>query len=942
MGVSAEDRESSSSRDGLFGRDLELDAIYRLIDPADPAGGALVLRGDPGIGKSALLSAARVRAAGEGLQPLETAGAETETELPFAGLERLLRPILHCAAELPERQRSALLAAVGTIEGAAPDLFLIALGALNLITEAASRRRLLLLVDDAQWLDRGTADVLAFIARRIGDEPIATLVATREGYASPLIDSKLDELPLAPLDDGEARALLDARSPQLSPTDRSRVVAEAEGNPLALLEFAGVAGGAVWDDDGQLPGRLPLTERLERAFAARAQDLPEITRAVLLVVAANDSDVLAEALSATSAWLASGVDEDSVTPAADLGLVEVNGIRISFPNPLVRSATYQAASPEQRRQVHAALAESLAGEPDRATWHRAAATSPPDEEVASELESVAGRAERRGAIATAIAGLERAAMLSADSSRRGARLLRAAELAVQLGRADLVERMTSRVSPETLTRLSGAREALIRDQVDDRLPGDESWILRLMENARVAAAEGDAVLALDLLRRAAWRTWWATTDDGVRDRVVSAAEALPVTPDDPRLLAVLGVAGPLKKAATVIERLTGVATGPDDDPTAACLRGVAAHVIVQSDIAVQLLGEAAVTMRVQGRLGLLAQVLAMQAWSTIQLGNWSNVDTMGNEATRLARETEQRHWAALAQAAEAAAAGMRGEIELAEALAAAAELEALATGRSNVLCIVQIARGLTALGRGRYDEAYNDLVRVFDRADPAYHFVDRLGALGYLVEAAVHTRHQDRARELVEELEGVAVQTPAMLLQLGLLYARPLVADVGAVEAGFVAALEANLARWPFFRARVELAYGEWLRRQRRLGESRVVLRRARDAFDAIGATPWGERVREQLRASGEKSREPAPIGIGKLTPQERQIAELAASGLTNREIGEQLFLSPRTVASHLYRLFPKLGIASRAELSTVLAHTGVKDVNNSFVSPNLGDPGRA
>ena len=930
--AASSDVRQFSPRETLFGRESELDVLYRLLALDSQGGGVLILRGDPGIGKSALLESARRRGREQGLRVLETGGAETESELPFSGLEQLLHPLMTDVGNLPDRQRLALLSAVGSIDGSSPNVFLIGLGALNLATEAAGHAPLLLVVEDAQWLDRGTAEVLAFLGRRVNDEPITMLIAMRDGYDSPLVDARLDELTVGALADDAAAELLQSRQPRLTVADRQRVLADAGGNPLAVIEFGAAANAPTPDLDGHLPGQLTLSARLERTFASRTDGLPQETRAALLIAATGDDDVLAEVLSATAEFLGATVDEQSLSAAIDAHLIALDGIHVVFRNPLVRSAIYQAASDQQRRQAHAALANTV-DDPDRAAWHRAAAALAPDETVASELQRVACRAERRGAIATAVNGLERAAMLSADPERRVERLLRGAELAVELGRTDLVARMVSRVDAEELSPLASAHAAWVRDRFDDRTPGDASRILRLLADARLAASAGDTNLALELLLASAWRTWWALTDNGVRNEVVRAAEELDVSEDDPRLVATLAVASPVRHAATVTARLAGIAPGPDDDPTDACLRGLAAHVIGQSELAAQVLAGAAATMRAQGRLGLLARVLTMHSWSSIQLGNWSNVDTMANEATRLARETGQPLWAAGAQAAEAAAAGLHGNLDLARKLADEVEKDALPARLSNVLCVLQVARGITALGAGRYAHAYDCLIRVFDPSDPAHHFAERHGAIGYLAEAAVHSGHHERARELVAELEPLATQTPATILHLGLLYARPLVAAPDDAEALFDAALEADVARSPFFRARVQLAYGEWLRRQRRVSESRVMLGRARDAFDAIAARPWGDRAREQLRASGESSAIAATFPLEDMTPQQRQIAEMAAQGMTNREIGEQLFLSPRTVASHLYRLFPKLGITSRAELASALRRDGFDHSQNGSES---------
>ena len=920
MSSTLEPDSSEPWAEALFGREAEIHRIVALIDRPAQAGGILVLRGDPGIGKSALLDTARAHAAGRGWQCLQTGGAQTEAELPFAGLQRLLKPLLDRVDDLPERQRSALLGALDVIEGFSADLFLVALGALTLLTEAAAERPLLILVDDAQWLDSGSADVLAFIARRARDEQITMLAAIRDGYRSPLLEAQLDELLIAPLDEVAAELLLNSRASNLTPAERQRVLADSGGNPLAVIEFSKSAGFGPPHRDWQLPGQIALSERLERTFAARAAELPEGTRLALLVIATDDRDVIAEVIAATSRVLGDDVDEEVLAPAIDVRLIRIDGIRISFANPLVRSAIYQVATEEQRRKVHAALAEILADEPDRAAWHRASALSAPNDAIATELERVADRAERRGAIATAAIGLQRAAILSTDPARRVDRLLRAADIEVELGRTDVVSDLLARVAAEDLSPLASARAASIRDRFDDRTPGDAARILGLVQDARRTTEQGEADLALALLLGAAWRTWWTITEDAIRDQVLDAARNVPVDPGDPRLLAVYAVGGPVTNSKIVSEQLATVVITPDDDPGDAYLRGLAAHTIGQSELAVQVLAGAAATMRTQGRLGLLARVLTMEAWSTIQLGSWTNVETLANESTRLSRETGQPLWAAGAQAAESAAAGIRGDFELAARLADQVEAEALPRRLSNILCVLQVARGITALGAGRYADAYDHLVRVFDPTDPAYHFAERHGALGYLAEASVHVGRAERARELLRDVERIAASSPAPIIHLGLLYGRPLLGEAADAEAAFLAALEADIAKSPFFRARVQLAYGGWLRRQRRVGDSRSVLRHARDAFDAIGARPWGDRAREQLRASGEASNGSAPSVTEELTPQQRQIAEMTAAGMTNREIADQLFLSPRTVASHLYRIFPKLGIVSRAELADALA----------------------
>ncbi len=338
------------------------------------------------------------------------------------------------------------------------------------------------------------------------------------------------------------------------------------------------------------------------------------------------------------------------------------------------------------------------------------------------------------------------------------------------------------------------------------------------------------------------------------------------------------------------------------------------------DLAAGFFAVASDGLRAQGRLGHLARLLTLQAWAAIYLADWDLAVPAAEEASQLAAETREPLWAASAHVVKAMLAALRGEREVVDAHAAAAEQVVSPIGARFLLAIAQLARGLAALGVGRHDDAYQHLGRVFDPADPAYHPFIRTWAIADLAEAAAHSGHRDAARVVLQELEPLAAQTPSSWFQAGMLLARPLLADDHEAEPLYEAALAADLARWPVLRARLLLAYGAWLRRRRRVAESRAPLRSAREALDALGAVPWAERARQELRASGESSRQRKPRVLDQLSPQELQIAQLAAEGLSNRDIGQQLYLSHRTVSSHLYRLFPKLGITSRSELRAVLS----------------------
>ncbi|MEZ0075551.1 AAA family ATPase [Planotetraspora sp. GP83] len=911
----------------LYGRERETRLLDRLLDRSldgvHGRGGALVLRGDAGIGKSSLLAAVREGAPERGFEILSTTGVQAEAHLPFAGLHQLLQPVLKGADRLPGPQRRALLAAFGMADSAAPDLFLIALAALELLAESAARAPLLLIVEDVQWLDQPTCDALAFVARRLAAEPVIMLAALRDGFDSPLVNSDLDELVLGGIDDEAAGALLDARAPGLPTAARERVIKDAAGNPLALVELPGVlagqAGGPVL-----LPEVLPLTARLERAFASRVAGLPDTTRMVLLAAAVNDTEDLPEILGVASVLCQTTAPAEAVEPAIDAGLVDIGGVtNLRFRHPLVRSAIYHTAPGHRVQQAHAALATLLADQPDRRAWHRASATVLPDEEVALELEQAARRARRRGAVTVAVTAQQRAAELTPDPRRRGSRLLDTAEMGYELGRQALSDRLRREAEALPLSPRDRTRAVWLRGAFDDGTPGDAAGLRELVALADDARAGGDTDLALQLLVRAARRCWWGDFEPAVRVEVVAAGARMGAAESDPRLLAIQTVPDPAGRSPAVADRLSRWDPGETTDPADAVVLSMAAFATGDFERCLMFLAGPIDHLREQGRLGPLARALVLRASSAWHLGNLSVARQAAQEGRRLAEETAQPVWAASAMAWEALVAGVRGEHETAEELADEAERWASATGNTALLSNVQLALGVIALGREQYAAAFQQLLRLFDPGDPAYHHVQRFWAIGYLAEAAFRGERRDRARAVLAELEPLAALTTSSGIGLGMRFARPLLADGSGTEALFTTALEADVSRWPYHQARLHLAYGGWLRRQRRVAESRAPLRAAIAAFDSLGAVPWSERARRELRAAGETSRTRDSAGWDLLlSPQELQIAQLAAEGLSNREIGQRLFLSHRTVGSHLYRIFPKLGITSRTQLRGVARDT--------------------
>jgi DNA-binding CsgD family transcriptional regulator len=903
----------------LYGREHELDVLANLVRRlAEGVGGALVVRGEAGIGKSSLLTVAAGLAGRAGAQVLTATGVQAETRLPFAGLHQLLRPVLPLAERLPPRLRSALLSAFGLADAESAGPFLIGLAALELVSDAAASTPVLLMADDAQWLDEPSGAVLGFVARRLATEPAALLIAVRDGLASPFDDAGLPGLPLTGLAEPAAAALLEARAPGLDLAHRDRLLSEAAGNPLALVELPkSVRPGH--PADGLTGPLLPLTARLERAFAAQESGLPETTRAVLLAAAANDGTALPEVLGAASVLADTAVTADALLPAIAAGLLETGETGPQFRHPLIRSAVYQAASLTQRRAAHTALAGLLAGRPDRRAWHVAAAALGPDEQVAADLEAAAVRAVQRSAFSVAADAYRRAARLSDDTFSRTRRLLLAAHTALSSGHLLLGHELLRAAESLDLTADQRTLAAWMRET-----SGGGAWtgtsqleaLVRLAEQMRTA---GETRTALDTLANFALRCYWGNPAPETRAAVIAAAERLGRPETEPALLAILSSADPVRTGEQVNAQLKNI-TPDRTEPTAMWYCGLAAANTWAWDQALPLLDAAVDELRAQGQLGLLTRALTTQAWAAVHLARLPTAVAAASEASRLAVETGQGHWVGANQLAQAVAASAAGDDAAADALAQQTEALYLASGSTSMLGFVQFARGHGAVLNQRYTVGLAHLRRILESADPVFHpFVGTWG-LADLAEAAAAVGEPALAQAYLGQLESLAAQTSGPLLLAQAAYARPLAAEDYQAEPLYQAALEEGLVGWPDYRARMLLRYGEWLRRQRRTGESRLPLREARDSFDALGFASLAERARLELRAAGEGSSRREPRPWDELTAQEMQIARMAADGLSNREIGQQLFISHRTVGTHLYKIFPKLGITSRSQLHAALA----------------------
>jgi DNA-binding CsgD family transcriptional regulator/RecA/RadA recombinase len=903
---------------GLVGRDAEFAQLDSALSGAVEHGAALLVIGEAGIGKTSLLDTAVREARNRGYRVLAVTGLESEAQLPYAGLHQLLQPVLESAGSLPVPQRSALLTALGMRAGTPPEMFLVALATLNLIDGLGDESSLVLVADDVQWLDPPTTSVLTFIARRLESTRILLVIALRGGFQSPVLSAHVPEIHMAPLSEAASRELLTAVAPELDNQTRRLILEEALGNPLALLELPRAFRQEGTDGREGALRSLPLTERLERTFSAQAARLPTNTQTALLFATLDKEPTVSDVLAATRKQVDAEVTMDVLEPALEDGLIAIAGSVVRFRHPLIRSALEQSATAAQRRNAHLLLVEVVT-DPDRRAWHRAKSVLGQDEGAAGDLEAVAARAQDRGATSTALGALELAASLTPDESARARRLLAAAELAFQLGDRPAVGRLLDAAATLQLTSNDVARMTWLREIFNDGAPGDPDAVARLVVVARDAAAAGDRNLSLNLLQGAALRCWWADPGAEAKTLVAEAVEQIANDDLDPRALEILALTTPVDAATRIGMRVREAALIDNGDPARTQLLAFAAYAAGDIAQSIELMDRASPTLRAQGRLGLLAQLLVVRGWAELNAGQFSDAIRALEEGNGLAIETGQPIWTAISRIGRAVLLGLQGDERSAEKLIAEAGEDLSAPRLSLLLAKGDFARGVIAMTAGRQSDAVDHFSRMFFPDGPAFHELVAHAAAPLVIECAVRAGRLDDARRLMDHLEAMAERTKAPLGLIGVRFGRALLADESEAENLFERALDAD-PKWPFHYARLEMSYGAWLRRQRRITESRPFLRSARDAFETLGLQPWADKARAELRASGERTAEPTPKTRQPLTPQELQIAQMAAGGLSNREIADRLFLSHRTVGAHLYRVFPKLGIVSRSELPRALA----------------------
>ena len=904
---------------GLTGRVRDLDFLEGFFRQAGVSGGALLLTGDPGVGKTALVNALADSASAAGTMVLRVAGVEFEGEISFSGLNQALLPLAGDFGELGAAHRDALQVALGFGAGPAPDRLLVSNAALALLRHVAARGPLLLIVDDLPWIDRASAGVLGFVARRLMGSQAGLLAACRTGAQSYFDRAGLPEYELRPLDDEAAAQLVAAVFPGLDPLVRARVLDAAQGNPLALLELPQALSESQRSATEPLPPVLPLGQRLRELFASRVARLPAATRALLLMAAlegTGDPRVL---------QAARGRDDllDDLAPAEhdQLARIDDSSRQVTFRHPLIRSAAVEVATAGERRRAHQALAAALADQPERRALHLGEARVEPDEEVAGLLEEAARRIGQRGDYAGAVAMLTRAADLSPGGAERGRRLAEAAYIGAEaIGEMRSASQLLEGVRQADPLHYAPAAMFVILNG-----DGHLDTAYRLLVGAIEGGAHGydaDDQALINALWSLAMNCWLGGSSDRWEPFYAALAR---LSPSPPPLLT-LNIdlfADPARTGPAALPRLEAALSTVHHEVDPNVIENIAGSAMYADRLAEvrEPLWRSVLRGR-EGGLGRRHLVALMDLCTDdFHRGEWAEAAELAAEGLRVSEERGGRFFGWYFRYHQALLAAVQGRFDTSRALAGQIIGWAGPRGVRTAQVFAHQPLVLTDLGQGDFESAYQHATAMSPAGILASHVPHCLWVVMDLVEAAVRTHRQAEAEQHVRAMADADIAALSPRLAILAAASAAMAAGDEHAPALFEQALSLpTVDQWPFDVARVRLAYGERLRRIRAAAESRIHLQAALAAFQKLGAAPWASRAERELRATGHTRMPSAAAHVGAaLTPQELQIARLAASGLTNKQIAERLFLSPRTVGGHLYQIFPKLGITTRAALRDAL-----------------------
>jgi DNA-binding CsgD family transcriptional regulator len=906
----------------VWGRAPELELLRSFLDEAAQDGGVLLLSGDPGVGKTTLLEAASEAASKGGAEVLSVAGTEFEADLGYSGLHLLLGHLAHRFSASLGLKAQSLSVALGLSAGPPPDRGLVADAALGLLTHCARTRPVLVVVDDLQWLDRASAGVLGIVARRLRGTRVGLLVAHRAGEAGFFDRSGLPQHSIGPVDEPTAAALVRATSPEIAPVVLQRVLEVAEGNPLALVEVPNALDAGQLRGWISLPEVMPLGRRLERLFASRVQALPATTRALLLLAsldATGDLDVLTAALG----------DDPSrgLAPAEDAGLLRVdrNAGRLAFRHGIVRSTVVGLSTVTERQEAHARLAVVTA-DTEREAWHRAAAAEGPEESVAALLEAVAHQVLDRGDATGAVTALLRSAALTPEPRRRSQRLAQAASFSTTMS-GELRTAAEVMAEIETDPGMDGSLTAavvaslLLSNAEDGDVPTAHALLARTIDGqgADLDATDDELVEALHQLLRHSltansaplWHSFWNLV-----------ARLRPAAP--PLLKTVVEATHPLRHSADSIVAFDRLLVDLSTEPDPALMNHVLPAAIAIDRVEPCCPALRAIVAKTRsadgGALVLGFTSLMVLSWQAFLAGRWDECEHCANEGLEIAHAMgfgSALWWLRLGRAAVAAA---RGDVDTVRQVTDEVIGWAAPRQAGYALELAQFVRSLAAVSVRRFDDAYRECVALTPPGVVLPHSTRTTWFVLDVVESALRTGRHDEAAAHAGALVAAGLATVSPRAAMVVTAAQALTAsedDAGRLFDAAVGVPDGD--RWPFERARVQLLYGEHLRRRRSTTDARVQLSDALETFELLEAGPWIERAAAELRATGSHLDSDEHRNRAGLTPQEHEVASLAASGLSNREIAARLLISPRTVGMHLYRVFPKLDITSRAALRDAL-----------------------
>ncbi|MCX4908937.1 LuxR family transcriptional regulator [Streptomyces sp. NBC_00878] len=906
--------------EALVGREADLRRIDSFLKGVSAVGGTLLISGEPGVGKTALLAAAVSRAADAAVPALHATGVQFEAHIGFSGLQQLLQPVMSEVDALGQVHKEALTVALGQGSGPAPAHLRVARALLALLRQLTCEQPLLLILDDLQWMDPASTVVLGLVARRLLGTKVGLLCAERPGADSFFDHAGLPVHILEPLDDQAADTLLVSRYPALAPRVRQRLMAQAQGNPLALLELPVCLSDSQRRASEALPGHLPMSSRLQAAFASRVSALPAVTRYLLLLAAlegTGDLHVLHAAVAGRC-----GLKQLGPAERAQLIRVDDRAGHLTFRHPLTRAAVVDLSTSDQRRNAHLALARPLSAQPERQAWHLGQATVVPDEEVAALLERAARSMSRRGDGAVAIASLLRAADLSPDGAQRARRLAEAAYLGANItGDLHEVPRLLDHAhraapGPGPLAAAVASSAYLLNES------GDIDTAHRLLSSA--VAMQPAPYEPRDSTLGEALHTLLLVCFFGGRPELWQPLDAaLEKFAADPGILAVTRAtfADPVRCGPHHLEQLDRAIAelAHESDPIKIVRVGIASAYVDRLGGCTEALTRVAEAGRKGEAVAAAIEALFLLGNHALHTGQWEELNRLANEGLALCHDYGYPMLALPGSYLRAAWAAIRGDYAATDTLTGEMDQWAGPRRAGVVRFYVAHARTLAALGRGAFEEAYRQATTVAPAGVFPAFVPHALWLLMDLTEAAVRTGRRSEAQAHVAAARKAGLDAISPRLKTLLLASAGLSADSGEGALFEQALAVPGAERWPFDLARVHLYYGEHLRRVKATTEARLHLAAAVDTFQRLGAVPWAGRAAQELRATGGHREGGSPSSGTPLTPQQGEIAKLAAAGFTNKEIGERLFLSPRTVSTHLYQLFPKLGVTSRAALRDAL-----------------------